>query len=465
MTSAPTVKINELFNKVHVPPIHFESQSPLVRILDNRVSDIALRVLAKVSAGIGLGAAFAASLISGVGSIPFIFVGSCLVVNCICHFIASKLNMLFNSDKLRQHQAKAEAFILSHKYLSEVACFKKDEDKIIKSKFIIPLTTLIEKYTASDLIAYKILSEELLVKAFLIEVEHKDFSESLALYNTISRAIGKKGANNYSNVLAKVKPKLEEKANVIIESIRALIADQEVNTFSEFYKLSDELAIKFEQIKNGINAGVIADTNNLDGKLQQWFKEVKELISSKSSKSLRPIKKILAKKEKAINFFEKMYKGNELHEVVEAKQKEFIASLELIYTNKKQRDEKILEDFNSNYDPIDVRNAGKDLSEEDQDLKKAFEGIRDKRLEQSLDLAQTEMETLAERFASDDLIKTNQNLLQYYNEMEAKKTRYLKQLDHDIATFTDLDHSFKVNYTKKLETFRKLTQGIKDHLA
>lgn len=465
MTSAAPTKINELFNKVHVPPIHFESQSPLVRILDNRVSDIALRVLAKVSAAIGIGVALAASLITGVGSIPFIFVGGCLVVHCICHFIANNLNMLFNSEKLRQHQAKAEVFILSHKYLSEVARFDQDAEKIIKSKFIIPLTTLIEKFTASDLIAYKILSEELLVQAFLLEVKHKDFSESLALYNTIRRAIEKKGANNYSNFFAQVKETLKEKADEIIKSIRDLITDQKVNTFSEFYDLSNKLKIKFEHIKNGIDAEVIENKNNVREWLQQWFKEVKELISSKPSKSLRPIKKILDKKEEAIKVFEKMYKGNELHEVVEAKQKEFIACLELIYTNKKQRDDKILEDFQSNLAPIESRNPGGTLKEEDEKLKKAFEDIKNKRVQQSIELAKKELDTLAERFVGDDLITANKQLLAELEEIEAKKNQCLEQLNREFAAFNDLDHSFKANYTQKLETLRNVTQEIKNCLA
>ena len=109
---------------------------------------------------------------------------------------------------------------------------------------------------------------------------------------------------------------------------------------------------------------------------------------------------------------------------------------------------------------IMIRGHGNDYN-----LKKAFEDIRDKRLEQSLDLAQTEMETLAERFVGDDLITTNQQLLKDHEEIEAQKNQCLEQLDCDIAAFTDLDHSFKVNYTQELNELSNLTQGIKDCLA
>lgn len=460
MSSVAPTKVNDLFSKIHVSHLHEKARSFAARMLDNRVTALALTILSKAAAVLAVGASITAAVLTGFGSIPFVFVGGCLLVHAVCHFVAKKMHRLFNPDALRKNQQQAEAFVLSLKFLSEVAISHESSNIGEIGRFITPLSSLIEKYTASDLIAYKILSSSCLIEAFVTEVAHKDFSSSLALYQTIFKAIEKKGLGQYSEFSEKVLPILKDKANKLMDSLPEDISDVNIDTFSQFYDFSEDLALKFKALKQGIEAGVMEVEPAAKENLQLWFQQQHLLVALKNSdRTLKPVKKLLEKKQAAIEECNKLYSGHDLHDVVEAKQKEFIASLELIYINKKQRDDKILADHVFNITPIEAREEAGGVSPEDVALKEDFIRIKDKKLDFSLDLARTEMETLVERHVGDDFIATNQQLEKVFAKIERRKDHIKASYQAGLEKVSDADHFFKVKYKEKIDAFKELTQA------
>jgi hypothetical protein len=178
----------------------------------------------------------------------------------------------------------------------------------------------------------------------------------------------------------------------------------------------------------------------------------------------KPILNIYTMKESCEKSMDALYAGNELHDAVESKQKEFIASLELIYINKKQRDASIVKEFEERIAPIDKRKE-EELSEEDQKILKAFEKIRDIKLKESLKLAQEEMKTFVERFVGEDFIALNRELDAEKKRVNTQKVKALEALDQQLKPLKDTDSLFGHTQSQKITQLLELTQQIRDIIA
>jgi hypothetical protein len=222
---------------------------------------------------------------------------------------------------------------------------------------------------------------------------------------------------------------------------------------------------QLKTLQEGLKAGFVEDKEDLSNKVAKWFKLAQELLDKKCfTKSLKSIVKIHTMKESYEKSMDALYEGNELHDAIESKQKEFIASLELIYINKKQRDASILKEFKERKAPIDKRNAD-ELSENDQQILEAFEKIRDAKLKESLNLAQEEMKTFAERFVGDDFIALNQELDAEKKRLNTQKLKALEALDQQLKPLEDKDKAFGFSRRDKIEDLLVLTQEIKCIIA
>lgn len=463
MAHIASTKVQELFHKNHIPHIYSNAQHPVVRLLDNKVMDVALKILKKVAFGVAIAVAFTATVLSGVGQIPFIFVGVCLAVSAVCHLILGKMHRLFSPEALQKYKDQAQALVESFKYLDEVANFAKtkEEDKAIKAKFIRPLSILIDKFTIADLIAYKILSPKGLVEAFCLEIKHQDFLESLKLYQKITEALRKQGQDDAS-FTDWVREIMKGKAQLSLDLPLEIHQITNLTDLMAFVKTHEK---QLKALQEGLKAGFVEDTDDLSNKVAKWFELAQGLLDKKNfTKSLKSIVKIHNMKESYEKSMDALYAGNELHDTVESKQKEFIASLELIYINKKQRDASIVKEFEERKAPIDKRNA-EEFSEDDQQILTAFEKIRDEKLKESLKLAQEEMKTFAERFVGDDFIALNQELDAEKKRVDTQKLEAFEALNQQLKLLEDADKGFGFSHQQQISQLLELTQEIQGVIA
>jgi hypothetical protein len=468
MAQIASTKVQELFHKNHIPHIYLNAQHPAVRLVDNKVMDVALKILKKVALGVAIAVTFTATVLSGASQIPFIFVGVCLAVSALSHLILGKMHRLFSPEALEIHKKQAQALVESYKYLDEVATFSEnlEDDKAIKATFIKPLSILIDKFTVADLISYKILSSEDLVEAFCLETKHQDFFESLKLYQKITAPLRKKGQVD-TDFGDKVKKIMETKAQQVRLPLLLPLPYETLKITC----LSDLLAFvkthekQLKALQEGLKSGFVEDTDGLLKQIENWFKFTNALTSKKSmERKYKPILNIYTMKESCEKSMDALYAGNELHDAVESKQKEFIASLELIYINKKQRDASIVKEFEERIAPIDKRKE-EELSEEDQKILKAFEKIRDIKLKESLKLAQEEMKTFVERFVGEDFIALNRELDAEKKRVNTQKVKALEALDQQLKPLKDTDSLFGHTQSQKITQLLELTQQIRDIIA
>ena len=459
MTVAPA-NINQIFHTHHLPHIHLETRNPVLRLLDHKVSSFALNFFQQASAKIGAATVIVACIISGIGSVPWMFVGGCLAVYSICRFVKQKMYMLFSSKKLKEHQRKAEALVMSHKYLSEVARLgEAQEDKIIKNHFVRPLTSLITKYSAADLVKYKILSEDLLLQAFLLETQYQDFAQSLALFKKLDKAL-QNHRNAYPDFTTKIQQRMQEKALEHKEALKSKLETLPEGKFSKLYLFHEELSKDLKILTEAIDNGFLLNNSQLVQDCKSFVKEFSKVCKI-TKKDFTPIKNVLDLLKASQVYYSKMYQGNELHETIESKQREFITSLELIYMNKQEKEEKIFQEFKENTQPIEARKIGDAFEEEDRKLHDFFDSRKKMKLQSCLEYAQIEMQTLVERFTGDDLDYINTQLIQDYQKIQQQQDGYNQPLHEKLA---QLDAQILSKYHSIIENLKTVTNRIKQKM-
>lgn len=463
MTVAPA-NINQIFHIHHLPHIHLETRNPVLRLLDHKVSSFALNFFQQASGKLGAAVVVVASILTGIGSVPWMFVGGCLAVYSICRFVKQKMYRLFSSEKLKEHQKKAEALVMSHKYLNEVACMgEAQEDKIIKNHFIRPLTSLITKYSAADLIKYKILSQDLLLEAFLLETQHQDFAQSLALLKKLEKAL-QNHQNAYPDFTAKIQQRMEEKALEHKKALRSKLENLPEDKFSKLYLFHEELSRDLKILREAFEKGFLVDDSQLVEDCKSFVKEFSK-VCKMTKKDFAPIKNVLDLLYASKQYYNKMYQGNELHETIESKQKEFITSLELIYRNKQEKEEKIFQEFKENTQPLEARKIGDAFAEEDQKLYAFFDNRKKMKLQSCLEYSQIEMQTLVERFTGDDLDDINTQLIQDYQKIQQQQDAYNQPLNEKLAQLEGLDTQVLRKYKIIIENLKTVTNRIQQKIV
>lgn len=444
--SKPNQKIDSLFNAIHLPHVHFDKQNSFLRQLDYKVTHVALSILQKTAFAVGAVVAASAAILTGFGSIPFAFVGGCLAVSMICSWISHRMRGYFNPEKLQEHQKQAENLVLSYQYFSEVAAF---EDKSTQAKFINPLSVLIKQHTLDDLLDYKIVSPKLLEQAFTLEIEHQEFAKSLELFMQLFDAINKKTSRQeYQGFFDNVNRVMQVKAESFKEQLAA-IELRSLDKFSDFKHFQDSICPQLHTLLQAAKLGFVKQDSitNAATQLQEQIQQCAYEVSS--NRSFKPILKILKQHKQVDLDMAKLFKGHELHNTIEQKQKEFIDSLALIYINKHERDQRILEEYNENTKPIYGRanvpcEVPEDFLPGDYELWMHFNKIWTEKMAKSLELARLEMGRLVERFAGDDVIEITKSLKQDKEAIDEAQTKAHQDLEQQLLSHKDIDHSFAV---------------------
>ncbi len=313
-----------------------------VRLLDNKVVEVALKVIQKSALVLALVVVVGSAVAAGVSAIPVTGVGSLVGVGLICYFVRSHFKKYYNKKSLQQHQKQALQLFKVYTYLEATEGLFGSA----KQKFLRPLTHLIERHHGlSAIIKYRILSPEDFKKAFDLEIKHLKPAQQVAVYSKVKAAVARNP--DYARVMHTPAVWSQMLQDYIREN-QTLFNVENVASYDAMKKnaliLKDFFSTVSLLMKD--NAIIPADKCAVINACQKQYTQGMAAYNKAKCHSLDNRISTLEKKiEKLELERDKKYQLHGLHEVVSHEQQQFLKHIEDV---QKDRGKK-LDDLNKNH--------------------------------------------------------------------------------------------------------------------
>lgn len=366
----PSIAKTNLFDSHDVGIHHGDPCYAPLRLLDNKVVGIALKIIQNSALALALVVALGSAVLVGVSSIPVTGVGGLVVVGLICYVVRSHFKKYYNKESLQQHQKEALQLVKVYTYLEGTEGVLGLE----KQRFLRPLTHLIERHHhLAAIIKYRILSPEDFKKAFDLEIKHLKPASQVAIYSKVKAAVAR--SPDYARVMDTPAVWSQMLQNYIREN-QALCNVENLMSYDAVKKsalsLKDFFSISSLLMKD--NAIIPIDKCAVINECKKRYDQGCKAYNTANGRVGSQISTLEKKIEQLESERDKKYQLHGLHEVVSHEQQQFLKHIEDVQKDR----EKKLDDLSSNHsinclaiDSRKVLNPQGELvyeSEEDADL-------------------------------------------------------------------------------------------------
>lgn len=418
-----------------------------VRLLDSKITSIALDII-RVTACIGaVGIALGSFVLGGIPAIPIVLVASLIGVFILNTHISHYFKKYYDKDRLEAYRADA-------KNLCDTACYldsrffdtsASEKSSLIKKRLLRPLDRLIAKhYSLENILRYDVVSKEQFKQALDLQVKYMSSDESLDLYASVVEACKRVGKQ--ASLYVGENQQWLDKIKQDYESKKELFNRPEFLSYDEFMEMQGEMKRQATVLQKALKLDLIPQAKRpMAADLQRQYEQQRKRYEKEVKKS-HALLDFLGNRRKAFkDSFEVSFANHRLHEKIDGEQQTFLKAIEIIRQEEVRDIEHIRKEDQVHKAPIEGRNPERALAhftEEDKKLWESFHNTSERKVTDIKAASNVKMDRYLNSRISSYFLDMRKELEEYAVKLKGAQEAQMRLLEDKYGSLDVLKADF-----------------------